>query len=150
MKPLLISCLLFLSAIGATGCGKDLFGQSRDQKSRDPSTMDRAALLDALRAKGVSVEADGDVEQPFLSITGQMVKIHGEDVQIFEYPDAATMEAQAARVSPDGSTIGAAKPFWVGTPHFFKRGKLLVLYVGEEDRVSKTLEAIMGRQFAGK
>jgi len=149
MKALLISCLLFVFAVGAAGFDKDLFGQPTDQRSRDSSTMDRAGLVAALRAKHVSVEADGDVEQPFLSIAGRMIKIYGEDVQVFQYADAATMEAQAARISSDGSTIGTTKPFWIGTPHFFKRGKLLILYVGDEERVVKALEAVMGRQFAG-
>ena len=79
-----------------------------------------------------------------------MIKLHGEDVQVFQYPNAAAVEAEAARVSRDGSTVGTTKLHWIGPPHFYKQGRLLVLYVGDESKVLKALEAVLGRQFAGK
>ena len=106
--------------------------------------------LDAMRAHGARVELMGEVEQPFLSVTGSMVQVNGEDVQVFAYPGAADVETQAARISPDGGTVGTSKIHWIGTPHFFKQGKLLVLYVGENSGVLRILEGILGRQFAGK
>lgn len=79
-----------------------------------------------------------------------MIKVHGEEVQVFQYPHAAAADAQAALVSPDGSAVGTSKILWVGPPHFFKQGKLLVLYVGDNGKVLKALEAALGRPFAGK
>jgi len=79
-----------------------------------------------------------------------MIKLHGEEVQVFQYPDAAAMETEAARVSRDGSSVGTTKPHWIGTPHFYQQGRLLVLYVGDEDKVIKALVAALGRQFAGQ
>lgn len=79
-----------------------------------------------------------------------MIKVGGEDVQIFQYADAAATEAQAALVSPDGSAVGTAKLQWIGLPHFYKKGKLLVLYVGDNDRALHALEAALGRPFAGQ
>ena len=111
---------------------------------------DYASLIDSLRAGGISAEPAGEVDQPFLSVTGTMIKLHGEDVQVFQYPNAAAVETQAARVSRDGSAVGTTKLHWIGAPHFYKQGRLLVLYVGDEDKVLKALEAVLGRQFAGK
>ncbi len=79
-----------------------------------------------------------------------MIKVSGEDVQVFQYFHAAAADAQAALVSPDGSAVGTSKLHWVGPPHFYKKEKLLVLYVGDNDKVLKTLEAVLDRQFAGK
>lgn len=79
-----------------------------------------------------------------------MIKIGDQDVQVFQYVDAAQVEAQAARVSPDGDTVGTSKIRWIGSPHFFKQDKLLILYLGEDEKVLKALEAVLGRQFAGK
>ncbi len=79
-----------------------------------------------------------------------MIKVHGEDVQVFQYSSTAATDAQAAPVSPDGSAVGTAKPHWVGPPHFYKKGNLLVLYVGDNDTVLQALEAVLGPQFAGK
>lgn len=79
-----------------------------------------------------------------------MIKVRGEDVQVFQYPNATVTDAQAALVSLDGSAVGTTKLLWVGPPHFYKKGKLLVLYVGDNDKALKALEAALGPQFAGK
>ena len=79
-----------------------------------------------------------------------MIKVHGEDVQVFEYANAAAADAEAAPISRDGMSVGTRKIFWVGPPHFFKQGRLLVLYVGENEKVLGTLAAVMGPQFAGR
>jgi len=151
---------LFLSPIGllvavAVGCasgGETSLAPGQDQ--RKPSTRgavtDYPSLIKSLRAAGAGATATGDVEQPFLSIKGMMVKVHGEDVQVFQYPSAAEMEAQGTPISRDGMAVGTRKIFWVGAPHFFKQGRLLVLYVGDNDKVLKALEAALGRQFAGQ
>jgi len=46
--------------------------------------------------------------------------------------------------------VGTTKPHWIGAPHFYKKEKLLVLYIGDNDGVLKALEGALGRQFAGK
>jgi hypothetical protein len=71
-------------------------------------------------------------------------------VQVFQYANAAAAEAEAAPISRDGMAVGTRKIFWAGPPHFFKKEKLLVLYVGDNSKVLKTLEAVLGQQFAGR
>jgi hypothetical protein len=108
-----------------------------------------ASFLQALRAAGLQVEALGSVDQPFFSAKGKAISLSGEHVQVFEYPSAAEAEAQAALVSPNGRTVGTAKPHWLGPPHFFKRGKLIALYLGDDAKTLQALEAELGPQFAG-
>jgi hypothetical protein len=79
-----------------------------------------------------------------------MFKVQGEDVQVFEYSSAAELEAQAGLISRDGTTVGTTKIHWIGSPHFFKQERALVLYVGDDRNVLKSLEAVLGRQFAGQ
>ncbi len=79
-----------------------------------------------------------------------MIKVRGEDVQVFQYFNAAAADAQGALVSRDGDAVGTTKIHWIGPPHFYKKGKLLVLYVGDNDKVLKALEAVLGQQFAGR
>lgn len=79
-----------------------------------------------------------------------MITLNGEGVQVFEYPAAAQMEAQAAQISPTGTAIGTSRVHWIAPPHFFKRGRVLVLYVGEDRGVIEALEAALGGQFAGQ
>lgn len=151
-RCLLSICLLVIVAVGSTACRGNLSASNQPQqgKSHGGPVTDYASLIDDLRAAGVSVEPEGDVDQPFFSVEGMMIKVRGEDVQVFQYSNVAAMDAQAALVSLDGSAVGTTKLHWVGSPHFYKKGKLLVLYVGNHDKVLKALEAMLGPQFAGK
>lgn len=152
MKLLLSSIgLLFAVVLGCASGGEKSPGPDRiqQQPSTGGAVTDYPSLIKSLRAAGAGAAAAGEVEQPFLAVAGSMIKVHGEDVQVFQYPSAAEMEAQAAPISRDGMAVGTRKILWVGTPHFFKQGRLLVLYVGDNDKVLKTLEAVLGRQFAG-
>ena len=113
--------------------------------------MDYAGLVEKLRGQGARIESTeaSEVSQPFFSAKGKVVKVTGEDVQVFEYASSAAAEKQAARVAPDGSSVATTQVTWVASPHFFKSGKLVVLYVGDSQAVLKALEEVLGRQFAG-
>ncbi len=111
---------------------------------------DYVSLVDNLRKEGATVEPAGEIIQDFFSVRGQAIKVNGEDVQVFEYSDQSTAEAEAALVSPDGSSIGTSLPFWVAPPHFYKAGRIIVLYVGENEAVMDVLESVLGAQFAGR
>lgn len=153
MKLFLLSIgLLFVVAVGSAACGEKLAASNQPQQRKSPPApvTDYASLIGNLRAAGVSVEPDGEVDQPFFSVTGRMIKVRGEDVQVFQYANTAAADAQAAPVSLDGSAVGTTKLHWIGPPHFYKKGKLLVLYVGDHQDVLKALEAVLGRHFAGE
>lgn len=143
--------LLFLAA-ATTGCGEKLAESHPPQKAELPAgrATDYASLIKELRTAGLRAEPGAEAEQPFLSVEGKMIKIGDQDVQVFQYSEAAQADAQAALVSPDGVTVGTNKIRWIGSPHFYKKGKLLVLYLGDDAKVLKALDAVLGRQFAGK
>jgi hypothetical protein len=142
---------LLLLAVGSASCGGNFSAVTQAEgQSRASSVTDRASLINKLRAAGTRVELIGEVEQPFLSVAGTMIKVQDEDVQVFQYSSAAEMEAQAALISRDGTAVGTRKIHWIGSPHFFKQGRVLVLYVGQDKKVEKALEAVLGRQFAGQ
>lgn len=143
-------CLLLVAASGAVGCsGESGLDQHRGRESRAGPVTDYASLVANLRAAGASVKPGEEVDQPFFSVAGKMIEVDGEDVQVFQYADAAIADAQAAQVSPSGTTVGRTKIQWIGPPHFFKKGRLIVLYVGDNGKVLKALESILGPQFAG-
>ena len=147
-----ISLITFLAVGFAIGSE---ITPSRGHHPQEPSKTgavvdDYANFIKRLRAAGVAPLAGGRVEQPFFSITGTMIKVYGEDVQVFAYADAAAADAAAAPISPDGMAVGTRKIFWVGAPHFFKQGRLLILYVGDNEKVLGALAVVLGRQFAGR
>jgi hypothetical protein len=151
VKPFPICIGLLFLAVGCTSCSGD-FSEAKEAlgQSRRGTITGQATLISELRATGASVEIVGEVDQPFLSVTGTMFKVQGEDVQVFEYSSAAELEAQAGLISRDGTTVGTTKIHWIGSPHFFKQERALVLYVGDDRNVLKSLEAVLGRQFAGQ
>jgi len=111
---------------------------------------DYVSLIDNLRAAGATVEPKGEVSQAFFSVKGQVMSVNGGEVQVFEYADESAAEADAALISPDGGSIGTSMVTWVAAPHFYKIGKLIVLYVGNDSAVMKVLESVLGPQFAGR
>lgn len=152
MKRYLFSIIgLFLVAGLAVGC-------IRTSAGGGPVT-DFVSLVDSLRAAGATVEPAGEVSQPFFSVEGQVITVNGEGVQVFEYDDAASADAKAALVSPDGISVGTTEEgvliqdtmiTWIATPHFYQAGQLIVLYVGDSTAVIDALEEVLGPQFAGR
>lgn len=107
-------------------------------------------LVDALRATGATVEPSESVTQAFFTPEGNIIKVDGADVQVFEYESVEAMENEASQVAPDGGSIGTTMVTWVDTPHFYKAGRLIVLYIGSDEAVTDLLEQVLGTQFAGR
>ena len=132
----LIVAVLLLTACGSPPASAQGFG------------MDE--FIEALRAEGVEAEKGDSVEQAFFSVAGSFVNFDGESVQVFEYGSAETMESDAVLVDADGGSIGTSMVMWVATPHFYKKGRILVLYVGDNTETLSVLESVLGPQFAGR
>ena len=111
---------------------------------------DQASFLAALQGTGASAEVVDTVEQIFFTPVGSIIAVNGADVQVFEYPSAEAMEAEATSVAPDGGSIGMSMVTWIDTPHFYKSGRIIVIYVGADTAVIGLLEMVMGPQFAGR
>jgi hypothetical protein len=143
--------------------GSQCFGRSTDahrselSPNKANSTVPRgkplneyARLMGKLRARRASVKSTKEkVRQPFFSVSGRIMKVKNEAIQVFEYSNPVATESQAKLVSPDGKTIGNSKPSWMSTPHFFKSQKLIVIYVGDDQTILRILQAVIGNQFAG-
>ncbi len=144
--PILV--LILMLTAWSTGCA----GQQPPvpPPSHGGPVTDYVSLIDNLRAAGAIVEPAGEVSQPFFSVNGQVITVNNGDVQVFEYADTAAADAEAAFVSADGSSVGTTMISWVAPPHFYKTGRLIVLYVGDNTAVINVLEAVLGSQFAGR
>jgi hypothetical protein len=153
LKHFLLTALL-LTAMSLVACTAGL--QSAEVPATpspivqgDP-TEGQASLMNDLRESGVEVELGDDIKQAFFAVKGRILKVNSADVQVFEYASKETMEADAALVSTDGSSVGTSMVTWMATPHFFKSGQVLVLYVGDDAAVLEALKNALGEQFAGR
>jgi hypothetical protein len=144
---------LLIIALFATACGGQAGAAGSDvtpAASEGGAVEGYASLVDALRVAGATVESGDEVEQAFFAVMGQIIKVNGADVQVFEYETAEAMEAEAAQVAEDGGSIGTSMVSWMATPHFYKAGRILVLYVGDDQAILDLLEGALGPQFAGR
>jgi len=151
--------VISMAVIFAVAFGSEVFG--RVEPARDTFIIQRTAsstlrvknlreLINKLKTGDARVARKGKVEQPFFSVKGQIIVIGDQDVQVFEYRSLKAAELDASKVSNTGSSAGMSMPMWIAPPHFFKNGRLIVLYVGEKPSVLKALEDALGPQFAGR
>jgi hypothetical protein len=124
-------------------------------QSHGGPVQDQVSLIDALR-KSVAVDISGTVAQPFLHPqSGTTVRLSGPtlaaptDVQLFEYASAADAQADAHQIRADGSGNATTIVDWVAPPHFFLKGRVLAIYVGNDSAVVSLLRNLLGPQFAG-
>ena len=144
---------LVLFAIFLVACGSQptpTATETAPATSGGGTVEDHASLVAALRDAGATVESGDPIEQPFFAVKGQIIKVNSMDVQTFEYETAEAMESDVAKVAPDGSSVGTNMMMWVATPHFYKSGHILVLYVGDDQTVIDLLKGTLGPQFAGR
>jgi hypothetical protein len=105
-----------------------------------PDDLDE--LIRVLRTAGATVELGDEVTQDFLSVSGQIIRINGEEVQIFIYNSAELLETQASQIPDDGNAENE--------PHFYKLGNMLVRYVGRDPGVRDLLEDVLGARAADR
>lgn len=109
------------------------------------------ALIVALTEAGLSVEEDESVDQPFLNTEGQLLTINKEaSLQVFVYDTEADATTDADTIAPNGGSAGTSMLAWLDTPHFYRSGKMIVIYVGSDTMLISVLENILGPQFAGR
>jgi hypothetical protein len=146
----------------AAGCSAE------DKASTIPQEAAAQAIRSRLQSAGFEAEwasfrwrADffgASVRQATLSVDGP----NGSHVQFYRFDEAGQAAEAAAGVSPDGNSVpadgGTAMVSWIGPPHFFRQGRLVVLFAegdgvhtsDSRDRsVLATLGEVMGPQFAG-
>ncbi len=139
--------MLFLAAIlAAAAC-------SAKQPVAPGTLTTIESLLDTLRAQQATVRV---VEQlprdsnPFFSVPATVVSVNGESVSVFRYARATDADREAATISPDGGSVGTSMIAWMGSPHFYKKDALIVLYVGSSAAVTAALTGALGLQIAGR
>lgn len=150
MKLTLLAILLLVLTSAVSGCADNSTPASTAAPAEPPVVEDKASLIAALQGGSATIEIADTITQDFFSVEGQIIRINGMDVQVFEYESPEAMENEAAQVAPDGGSVGNSMVSWIDSPHFFKAGRILVLYVGSDQTVLDLLEKVLGPQFAGQ
>jgi len=112
-----------------------------------------ASFVALLADNGFQPAETGTETDGFLSVPGRPVYIGEYIITVFEYASSVLMEADAGCIDKGGSSIHVpgkeVKISWVSYPHFFKKGALIVSFIGEDERILDFLRANFGEPFAG-
>lgn len=131
---IIVSLLVVLAGGGAVA-----------ESAQPPGQPDGAmAVVAALRQAGAVVEPCGEVSVPYLSGEGLRLRVNGADVQTFEYGSLITRQAESDLIAPNGRAIGSHLLVWEGEPHFWAWGRVIALYVGDDENVRSLLGQVMG------
>lgn len=113
--------------------------------AEDPSLVE---VVRQLRRMGIQLSQDGRVSEGFAKVPGQRYKIghqEGEWLSLYPYDSADALEEDARNIPPDAQ-IGIMD--WAAPPHFFRCGRVMVLYLGRENSVTESLTELCGKPFA--
>lgn len=99
-----------------------------------PDDLDE--VMRVLNATGATLKLGDTVENDYLSVTGQILSINGEEVQFYTYNSAEDVDLQASQI-PD-----TADP--EDRPHVYLMGRMLVFYTGGDPGVRDLLEDVLG------
>jgi exosome complex RNA-binding protein Csl4 len=119
--------------------------------SFEGTVTDYASLIAAIESRGILVQHRENIpaESSTFSVPIEVISVGGSDVQVFEFKDGSEAIASSLTVSEDGTEIGTSIIRWMDTPHFYTKGNLIVLYVGQNPEITNLLESLLGNQFAG-
>jgi hypothetical protein len=121
---------------------------------------DYSTLLRYLRDSGAAIVEEGEANWSFFyDVEGKRVAFNETAIVVYEYDNAEAMEAEASCVSPDGFGFTfktenndiweVCQVSWINPPHFYKAGRIIVFYSGDNDSIISLLENALGTQFAG-
>jgi len=123
--------------------------------------VDHVSFVDKLRGKRCAVDPSGSVWQPFLRGEGIVLRVSDctvaqpVELQSFWYhtDDLHTDGLRAAEEDARGIDA-AGQPVampqdWAAPPHFFRKERAFVLFLGDDPVMLDLLTELLGPQFAG-
>jgi hypothetical protein len=150
-RPAVRIGLAILLAVILVGAGLGAYSQA--------TAFSYADLKDALRARGATVQETGTIASTVtFQGAGHGLTMNGAQVEVYEYGTTIAAQLDAARVSSDGATFRHGfGPFggqavtvdWIAPPHHYRRGRVIVTYIGQDAGILQLLTAVLGPQFAG-
>jgi hypothetical protein len=114
---------------------------------------DIQSVLKGLERRFGEVTDNGVLPSSIFEVEAQLVLVGEAEVQLFEFEDSEQAKAASGRISPDGGTITSAdgqsvsSVRWIGPAHFYLRGNLITLYVGDSIEIYEVLDATAGEKY---
>ncbi len=151
MKKLMTLIITICIGVSFTGCTKKLESQAANKKSVIQNSS--IAIFDVrntleftefLDKAGYKINSTKEDKKGVLSGALTVVSMDGDILGVYEYKDSQSMEQDAKTIRNDGSMIGNTIYEFVSKPHFYKKGNIIVTYIGENKETLSRLEKFWG------
>jgi len=154
-----IEVALFIFILVAIPLGVNYYKQETNKNSSGAG--EKAKVKDVVNTKdfifnlteaGYKVIKDTEGSNNELFVSGKLTVIEadGNKISIYEYGNSEDMEKASRGISKEGTSIGGTKYEFINRPHFYKKGNIIVGYIGGNKSLIKEIKKIMGEQFAGQ
>lgn len=109
------------------------------------------ALRSALEAKHIEgLNKDSEkIASPLFEPMGYAIRVHKDEIQTYAYGNTAKAEEAMKKIQKDGTPTDQPGWKWEDSPHFFRNGNFIAIYLGNDANVTTALEEILGKQIAG-
>jgi hypothetical protein len=123
-------------------------------QSNNNETLDYDAFVQLLTENGFQyTEESPDAAFSFLTVACRPIRIGDDIISVYEYESNEKMEADAACIDKSGFSVKfpdrGTNISWVSDPYFYKRGMIIVNYVGINEDILAFLGENFGEAFAG-
>ena len=155
-KLIILGLLGMIAVVGIIGCNSV-------EKSKNEFDLEQFEI--EIKSKGYEYQRQ-DLEEGLLATTsqylhlkdnlmidGKQVILYDTEIVVYSYENSKDMEKNASLLNEDASIINKDQPIevnWSKTPHFYKKEKIIVQYIGDDGKIINDLNEIMGEQFAGR
>lgn len=150
-KVLILVLLAMITLIGGIGC---------TSVNKSESEFNLEQFENEMKLKGYEYKRQ-DLQEDLLTpisqymhlndsvtIDEKQVILYDTDVIIYSYNDNEEMEKEAKTINKDASEINRGDNLiqveWPKAPHFYKKGTIIVQYIGEDKQILSSLKEIMG------
>ncbi len=104
------------------------------------------AFIKQLPAGAVIIPSE--IKRENLSVSGRMIVMNGDNLEVFEYPDSNTAEKEALQMSQKyQSTQNSLE--WKESIHLYLKDNLLIFYMGKNDSIISALNQGISQRVAG-
>ena len=131
----------------------DKNNNDKEDFTEDETNFDKQSVLKELKAKGfdpkvTDTDANTKNNEKVFSVDKQIVKIKGGELSLYEYAkDAKTsLKNDINSIENKGNVINGMKMTWNASPHFYNKGRVIVVYDGDSREIMTSLNEILGNE----
>ena len=116
-----------------------------DKVTDDSMTYNEDDFKKEIEKKGYKLTEIEDTKS-LLSVENDDYTINGDRLSIYEYDESAksTLEGDLKSITDNGMMINGNKTSWTKAAHIYKKGRLVVIYDGNNESILTTLKDILG------